>query len=359
MNQNLQLTVPNEGSVDATMLLRWALRPHLAVELIRHKAKKPVAIFQIVTRTEEEGRYEGNGSERLMVPLDQLQNYFWFRRAGDHIIKISIAWKDSGEITRKVRKKFFEKDSDGDFANSLGRVFDHVIFCEEIEVHVSEKFFAKEPIQWLWNFANFPYETPPRDQCHFRRRALLSPLANLSLVLMLTVVGLVKELLNIAHVLGLIIQGRRGIDFSVLRHPFITNIGDAARFAGASIFLNDSRGDKRKGFIPLLYPPRIVILLMASFVASTMSVYSFWSVFVTMSLAMLSLIGLFAVLDYREQKAQAREQEKEEEPASAASLLALTYSPNKNGGALPQGRRTFALAYQELKVSLCRPYASR
>lgn len=358
MNQLLQLSVSDGSSVDATMQLRWALRPALAAELKRKKARNAAIVFETSRVVDVDDKYTA-GPARQIVPLDQLQAYISFQRPGRHEVKIYVTWNNDGVISSKNRKKLFERKSDGDFRYWISQVFDDEIACETIDVDVTDKFFAKEPPKWLWEFGNFVYNQPPRDQCHFRRRLLLSPLANpIVLAFVLGMVGLkIATMLIVAWALA--IAGTRNVNYNALLHPLDHDVEDLYRNKGASVFFYDDHGKKRKGILPFLYPPAILALLVLITGLATFTHYSWIEAAEGVSAVVAMIITAFAFMNYVDKRADEREAaaENNQIPEPLPNYMDLTYSPKKDNGQMPVGRRTIALAFQELKVKLCRPYA--
>lgn len=355
MNQNLQLIVPNGGSVDATMKLMWCLTPALSVTLTEAKAKNPMIVFQVSPIVDSDSEYAANTGERQIVPLDQLQNYFWFRRSGKHLITAFIVWNNTEvEVSKKTRKELFAKDANGNFAHTVGEMFYTHVEGGEIEIEVSDRFFAKKPPAWLSAFVNLPYQDDPRDSCHFEKRLLMSWLTTPLAMAFITVYVTVKVLLSLGVVAALLIAGQRNINFRPLIHPADMSYKDVYSDLGESVFLFDSQGKKRRGILAILYPPRLIVIFVM--VRIVMTIGSTLLQLLGLVIAAL-LIGWAREVWRERRKKIVAQEEAEAESSRGAYYMALARSPSNDNGALPQGRRSIALVVQELKAKSCRPYA--
>lgn len=159
--------------------MRWCIDPVTLAKLKEKEAKNPYLL--IIVWNKERWR-----EERTLVPLDRMMHYLQLRFSGENAILATIVWNDSGKYG-KLWDTVFASHGDGYdwmFVNRHERTFredmrwtfygSRTLGRAEVSVVVEKEFFAKEPPEWLKDWVNFWFETQPRDECHFRRRAILA-----------------------------------------------------------------------------------------------------------------------------------------------------------------------------------------
>ncbi len=127
---------------------------------------------------------------RFIASLDEMMTFISFAGPGKNLVRAIVVY--SRRDIREIKADFLDKHrnrryhnyamfSDG-FAFSKEAVIEKVgrFHCQmlpeseitDMEVIVPEKFFAKKPPRWLWNFVNHYFTGKPFEQCDFRRKAL-------------------------------------------------------------------------------------------------------------------------------------------------------------------------------------------
>lgn len=182
--QGLQLAVEQDSVNNAVVKMRWCIDPATLNELKKRKAKNPHLL--IIVWNNERRR-----EVRTLVPLDRMMHYLQLRYPGENAILATIVWNESGKygelweavfsrssfgygwvfVTRQGGRAFFREHFDTHYHLDATS---HALARAEVKVVVEKEFFAKEPPAWLKAWVNFWFEGQPRDECHFRKRAIVA-----------------------------------------------------------------------------------------------------------------------------------------------------------------------------------------
>ncbi len=198
----LQLFIqqPEQGSVDATVPVRWCTSPALAQMLEDKGAINP--FLYITIRPYTQGTFDDadvriykSDSARYLVPLTQEMQYVSFSRPGHNEVAATIVWNQEGKGVHTLQAIFarrkdddwtksFQAYSESTFMSEMNvtyktrsRQYSGCILGEAsdtISVDVPSDMFAKEPPQWVKDYTGKFSDTKAFDQCRMRRRVLIS-----------------------------------------------------------------------------------------------------------------------------------------------------------------------------------------
>ena len=385
----IRLFADNPEAADATLGIRWCFDRKLYLELQKQKALNPYLL--ITVSREFPYRQEVCGARRL-IPLKEAMAFLAFYHPGLHRIWATIVWESNGDVKRL--KRLFLAKNGIDYCQMLlgssGKLYAGPFFsdCNAVvrtlgkgilDVDIDERFFAKEPPQWLWRWANFWFETKPRDECQFRKRCILAFTLQPPIIL----VGVIfKMLLGLFLAVFLkVFIGIRGINFSPVIHPcnsFFDDIWPPDQ--KSSVFLSNKKGDARPWFLFPLMPivPAAVLGILALF--NSWMRLPFWRLvaidaavigaisflFFVCWLVKLSLQkmwpGLNAWLDEECQKAEKEKSQRLAENITKVyernlQPLVCRGQPLKPDiKALPPNRVSVRLRFDDLKRKVCRPF---
>ena len=125
------------------------------------------------------------GRRQLFRIADGLQ-FLQFLRAGKHRLGVLVfSFRDDDQ---EYIKGLLERDRNGRFYQCISwqglefyRLYDlprRSVASKLVEVEVPEALFAKEPetkfSKLVWHYVNWLHSEPPRDECQYRRRKILS-----------------------------------------------------------------------------------------------------------------------------------------------------------------------------------------
>jgi hypothetical protein len=126
-------------------------------------------------------------------------------------------------------------------------------------ITVEPEFFAKPPPTWLKQIVKQFFPSSEFDQCHFRKRALISVFLLTPLV----------QFYGIFARLGILIAGlfmaSRGL---TIRNIFSLRPHDFARRLGSSFWFTNKNGSDRHGVLPWVSPPALAIYVALAAIAS-------------------------------------------------------------------------------------------
>lgn len=258
---------------------------------------------------------------------------------------------------------------------------------EDLEVHVPQDMFAKEPhkiMKWLAGYYEF-WQGAPKDQCHMRKRAWFT-LSTIWLVLLAKglfyiTIGLVYELFQLLCVGVLLLFGMRNIDYSQLRHPFEDVPKKLWRNIKPSVWLHKKTGEglyksdykNRSAVFGVLNPPMLVLFVAIGFGLNKLQ----GSInFIGVALVLFVLIALCTVfVTYVGKDQLARWQEKSDARRSAAKKAAhakhqamlakeledmscdLRPTRTPSYETLPQSKRSVSLRFNHAKSQVCKPFS--
>jgi hypothetical protein len=426
-------TVQNEeGQVDSVVPLRWCISRATAEMIQERQIEDPQLVIVI-----ENG---GKEMDRFIVPLEDQMRYISFRRPGTNVVHATIMWPKSNDSVKKVLTKRFD---DGTFRvdlldyepprlarlhhrlEQLRRSIDDAYFRGEdeavrrlevqmdeanaeirtlrgreghehiirygfdslgriegdaqLEVLVPSEMFAREPSRLMSWLGTVHWSSQPRDQCHLRKRALVTVGTGPLVLLLMAVVLASAEIVQLVVIGALLFVGKRNINFGVLKDPLVSP-------KEAQWGVKPSRWIKRKVtesggythyrdrhvFWFLVNPPMIVVcvgigVVFYAFTDAAWPIILSGSAVLFFGLAVwigeMLAGGPLARLNKRREEAvrkllqEARQRALEERNRELEQLACSGVSREVSLSALPRNRRTVVLRFQNVKAKVCRPFA--
>ena len=134
-----------------------------------------------------------------------------------------------------------------------------------IDLEISPKFFSKEPPKWLRKWVDGEYPSPSRNDCEFRRRALIWAFSIKPIWLVIWAIGFAACTVFWSFVFAVYmtvgaILGCRGLKWRVVRHPWTTEF----KGFGTSWFTKKADGTAQPWLLRLLCPPVLLGLCALS-----------------------------------------------------------------------------------------------
>lgn len=384
------MAVEQDTANNALVKMRWCIDPSTLQELKKKEAKNPHLL--IVVWNKERGK-----ETRDLVPLDRMMHYLPLRFPGENAILATIVWIDNGKYAN-LWDGVFQGHSygyewmlvirqEGSFREPLGDYYHgprtlRTLGRAEVTVMVEKEFFAKEPPAWLKDWVNFWFEGQPRDECHFRKRAIVAftiqPLVLIPHYLIKATISLVVALFFASLTV-------RKISFWPIIMPWQYDPRDVCE---------DCRDEEPVFFQPLLWQLLPLLLLVEAgiisffytlpqkgFVAIPIAVLLKWlGIVVAAEYGVTLLVFLFIVLGKaldplveklarRLTKQVAPKKHRVREPVQVrqqrwASELEARLTPLVCNGdltpslaALPKERQSLTLKFLDLKARVCKPFA--
>ena len=401
----LMAEISPEGQSDSVIPIRWCVSREVVQELRDKGISSPHFLISVTNA--------GHELERRLVPLADEMVYLQFTRPGQNVVHATIVWHryDNGDELKKAifslygfdRRGYpqyshevltYGKDGFTDFDEDIGRHPGQ----ETLSVEVPAEMFAKEPPRWLKRFVGYFFDVNNVDQCHFRRRLILSILAIPLAVLW--VIG--KELVTVGSLIVLLVAGRREINFHPVLNPIRYAPDDTWQDVHSSFWFVKKNGDDRFDPVLAINPLFMVISgAVTYFVTMIWSQVSFngdkaqeqhldhlwtgtwwiWLIAFGTPLAIYFVIslgaGFVSVIKLAtktpvaekthnrwQQKREQQRREKLQQTKQATKVLYSTLEEMVCNGdrradlkELPKERRTLRLRFQATKAKVCRPYA--
>ncbi len=408
-----------DGQVHSSVPVSWCLSPDIVERLKERGVENPYALI-VVTNG-------GMEVSRDVVPLTSMMTYVQFRRPGKNRIHAAVVWStdenpkkvlikkdDHGDYRCKVvdqRDPMLDSYRDASGLLSWERVVDDLgrtqrELAEEsdarkepliaysftsmqrlpeegvLEVEVPKEMFAKAPPEILQRFVGILRERKPHDQCHFRRRLLLSfPLVPLALVVLMALM-VVAEIVSLLGVAVLLIAGKRGINYDPVRRPHEHPPWEVWEHIGRHTSVWYTKKDDSSTFFLLWFinPATLSVLGITAGVLALFGVLDEVTAFtvgqigpIALVIAALATAGLalrWLVLELfgarieqwkerREQEREVAEQNAQEAYLRGLELLACGEIPQPTSYRdLPREHRTVRLRYLNVKSKICKPFAS-
>ena len=375
--------------------LRWCVEREVIEELKQRGIRNPhllLLIFHLgdayIGDNNDLGYYEywswRSNMERKLIPLDRLMDYVQFQRSGKHRIIATIVGGNATIKNRYLYKRFLWSGDDcylPDFrlVNQRGRLDSESISSymfntgnAEIDIVVPDGLFANEPPEWEKKWVNLWYESPAKDQCHYRKRRLLAYTIKPPLALMWYSFIILVRYIAAAF---LLMCGMKRIDFGPLIHP-ISSYTDyiwwdvqwpdsvfipKLKAAGVNFYPAFSAA-------PIITVPVFALAAVVSHSAligaiAALGVAIIPSLFTLVFIALFgigleSIASLARLIIERKFTVKGKEVKKPETHRyENDDLLICTenYTPSIN--TLPANRRTVYLRYMNFKAKWCRPFA--
>jgi hypothetical protein len=211
----------------ATIPIRWCIEKDslnaFKARMAEEHIKDPYLLLVIVS---------GSSVEHLLAPFDQMMEYVQLRHPGENKIFATVVWDEKGH--KGLWRRFIKREN-GQHNNTLvfAGAFDPPrwsIGKAELVIDVPAELFAKKPPTWEQGWVNFFFETRAKDQCQYRRRRILAYTAQPFLVLLWLLLKLGVRWVTIALLLALGLWFNHGhswspknwkpwLRFSPLIHP--------------------------------------------------------------------------------------------------------------------------------------------
>ena len=253
--------------------------------------------------------------------------------------------------------------------------------------------FAKTPPRWMtWLGQRYTFwDRAPRDQCDLRRRAIFTgvtlPFVTAALLLFYATIGTIIVAINLLITGVLLLFGMRELNFAPVRHPLAHTPNEIWMTQKASVWWTKKEVHTRVRISytdtyvtytdrhPVFFavnPPAVVVSTLAGLV-----LYHFFGsvLFIILGVMTAFLIGLVILVvgvivggsipQYNLRRSEKKKLEAKEASRYARvslrrdlELLACDgRSREVRVSALPKGRRTVVLRFQDLKSKVCRPFA--
>ncbi len=389
---------------DSNMPVRWCITEKTKRILKENDVKYPFLLISVVNN--------GREIERILKPLEQEWDFIPFKKPGENRIFATIVWafKDEGkESTKKLKKFFMEKRSSTEYENEI---FEHN--CEnfysyfghdckriegekQLDIYVDKEFFAPEPAEWEKWWVNFWHETPPRDQCQFKKRRI-SAYTIQALFIAIWLLGKTIATLFLTSIA--FIRGVRGIEsryiFGNIFHPFTYSIVNLYHYAisNDSIFKRNKKGRKHHLIVRMIKPTVLIcvflvliatglflplpdiglIKLLLAILAITVigTLFLTTTSYITIKYGVLAFRWLFSIGGDATAAIKEKEREREkakrkaEETARRREALAMyqrmllcenAENLDAKRSSLPRRQQTFHLWLRDFKRTRCKPFA--
>jgi hypothetical protein len=231
----LKLLIDNSVQGTADRPVGWCLdKRDLEYLESREIPKKDVHVLIVVAY--EDGLHEDRYLAKLTDPMARVG----FSYPGKHKVFARLVWPgwstNPKQAVTKMRNQILHLDSPHSYHNRVLNYDRTEILNEanrmdisgsikeidpfEISVEVDKEHFAPEPPKWLKRWVNLWFTYKQRDECNFKWRALFAfTIQPIPMAIWVTLLFL-RNLL--AWFVFQIILGMRGIDHSLLVHPFTT-----------------------------------------------------------------------------------------------------------------------------------------
>lgn len=206
-SETMKLLIESTSPENPTVAVRWCLNKAEREALI--SVKEQVFVLIVIA-------YEKGAEDRFLCRLEEAMTHLVFRFAGKHKVFSRLVWRMQNEtdqtmeaaiMQRKDANSFhaevlrYERDGLNSFISHTVSQESHALeLAETLDVEVDAGHFAPEPPQWLKEWVNMMFRTPPRDQCEFRKRMIyaftVQPLLALIFWLVYTVAAVISLLVG-------------------------------------------------------------------------------------------------------------------------------------------------------------------
>lgn len=396
----LKLIPENSAPENPTVLIRWCIEKSDRDEMLQLGASVPHVLMVVA--------YENGAEDRYLRPLDEAMAHVGFRFPGTHKLFARVVWTSDMKMARakmfdRANSRQYENwvlDAEADqFRDSLPWFSEGCTKmkpAETLQVAIDKRYFASEPPKWVRWWVNLPYDNPPRDQCAFRKRAVLAFTLMPFAITVFCVIGFLVSLASLVYGVLFLARGLHPLTVFKLFEPNrvlreVNIRGWERRYSYWS--LEDSNGRSKKWrllltpFAGLVYfavieffhrrtgMGRLEVLIFAwnSVIGAVMSRFGA----IVFVLVLVAAIGLIINLldrrsahqknterrlrnDPKYMKELLRKEEEERRNYLETALRHVTCSTQAkavNIAGIPLRKRTFRLYFQETKRKVCRFYA--
>ncbi len=386
----IKLLVESTRPENPTIFVRWCLSKRTAERLIGDEFAK--VIICVVYDNGKEERFLRNLSDGVM-PLT-------FRFPGTHKVLASVAVVKKEERDDYEPEKFFknltEKYSQFDYylklvsngsirftEGHIERQFQPVEAGPDAvtEITVDSRHFAKERPKWITELINNRFEGKTRDDCHFRKRAVLA----LPALMLVAATSLLIGVFRTIKFVCLASLCARGLNFKAIwQHEL--DVADEVWISGSKPrpsywCVEDTQGNNKS--YRLLVSPLFGILLatthflLVSYTGVGLEriwyfiVREFKSIYtLVLWAAVLVVLGIGGLYTFTKLEPKIKERQwknvelakirRKAELEESVRFLACSTERNKSAFAyksLPKNHQTLELRWHNLKRRVCRPFA--
>lgn len=387
-----------EGAVAAFAPVRWFIEDELVRQIETRGFHNPHLVLAIRAEGNETFlRHNFNAPKETgvyVVPLKRGMEYVTFRRAGPNEIRAIIVnapdQKAVAALRRIKRAKpgenaVFEEDGTPSLSTIRGE-FQYIELDYSLTVDVDEEMFAEPPPVWRDKLVRRFFPNRDADQCHLRRRTILSFIG----AFFLLTLGQALKLISLAIVAVL---GGRDIQWKEVFHPWKGEVFGPIHGVDTFLWFQDKRG--HFSWTPMLTINPSVLIGLPALVYLFQQWYAhnanhgryqlgfpgwwgiayrvdFWVVAGTIGavIVILAVAGIGMLVEkvgssesHREradrQAAEAARARRSRTLTSLEGLARPQILPQQISlNTLPKGNRTVHLRFSNLKTKVCKPFQS-
>ena len=271
----LHVVASPEGEASSTTVVGWKLTDELFAQMEEKRFEDPHLLLVVASLDDDYCTATKVYSIRLgtaKVPKQHVQ----FSRAGTNLVIATIVDVRNAEQRSNIRH--LTHSSGNLYLNPKGQIhWDNYLqglpnlkLQATQKVYVDSSNFAPPPPRWLKNIVRVFFRGKEDDQCHFRKRAIVSILGMIPLQLY----GIFARPLTLLFALVCGLRGMTLRSFFALRpHDFARNLDD-------SFWFKDNKGDDRPMSSPLVWLNPVTISIIV-IVVSVLALpgYLFLSIF--------------------------------------------------------------------------------
>lgn len=250
----------------------WCFLGDLAERIRARVENGLVARLLVISGRVSEDGFVSRTVERQLVDINDPMIAVNFRSHGKNRVLMTVVF---GESERALREKYLSKISSYCYSADIMSCGDlkflswvNLLGSGCVEVDVPEELFAKKP--WDWEWTNNFFDSPPRDQCAFRKRRLfaytIQPVLVAGTFAILGVGAVVSWLFSLCAVVLLLSVGMRG-NYEPLWHPLRDKPSEVFDGVSNSVFASKIKGRS----LPLLF------VVSPLFLCTSAIVWSLWT----------------------------------------------------------------------------------
>ena len=388
------------GSVAATAPVRWCVSKALIQGIEDRNFVRPQLIIVVRALAEESylnEKFEAPKETAIyVVPLTRELEYVTFRRPGPNEIRAVIVDANDADAIKHIRNIRWSKPGRNEVFNDDGtptwsvikKDLKYIELSSSLKVEVPKEMFAPPPPEWINKLVRRFFTNKDDDQCHFRRRTILSVIRAFFLLTFC-------QLLKVSTFVIWLLFGARDLEPKELLHPWKGEVFGPINTADGTLWWQDKHGNFRPS--PLITINPVVLLAIPAFVygceqlaltnyqgkdplAHKLTYPGWWEtvlkvdagiIGVTLGLTLLlaagfglaTLIAHFTKSEtHKERLRKLREKEAKELRSKVLldleKMTCTTASAQVSLDALSEGKRTVHLRFSNFKTKVCKPFAS-
>jgi hypothetical protein len=359
----------------SSVFASWCIFPALAAR-IKEKKLDNLAVYLLLVYWPEEMRAR-HTEVRQLVDLMEPMAIVGFNSPGiNRVVALVVYDQSEGGL----RDTYFTRHNGCYKTDIIGSDDDTIVIGEGgwkngrlgsgyIEVGVPQELFAKQPRDWGW--VNSFFNTPPRDQCAFRRRRIfaytLQPVVWSMLLAIVGFMGAIAGLVNLICIVCLLSVGVRGINYAPLRHPFQHKPRDIWEGLQRPVFVPIIK--ERHVPLPIAVSPLVLIVagiftqLISGAPFGTLAWFTTFGKVMLTPIILFGLISLFVMwsegIDWDEHKRLQAQEQRQRLAVEVDELICTTTGPRKpDVWQLPFRPKTIRFYAHALKQKVCRGFAA-